>query len=92
MNDHITIFDFNKKNFQTSRGIGIGSNINEIEKEYGQENYKFTDDQGRYVIGYIDREHKIRLECYHIDNKVYEISIRKLNKANGDRKIFGKWI
>lgn len=80
LQDRILIFDFNKKDFRTNKGIGIGSRFKEIEKEYGKDYYNFLDDQGRNVIGYIDRKNKIRLEFYISKNKVYEISLDKINK------------
>lgn len=92
LNDQITIFDFSLSKFRTSRNIDVGTNINEVEKEYGKNNYKITSGQGLYVIGYIDRVKEIRLEFYYSDKKVREISISKLKSVNGDRKFFDIWI
>jgi len=92
LKDQTIIFSSTLKKFHTNRHIGIDTDIKKIEKAYGKNNYKITNDQGLYVIGYIDRVHEIRLEFYYVDKSVQEISISKLRSVNGDRKWFGKWI
>ena len=59
---------------KTSKGIGLGSSVDEVVKVYGENYYKRIDDSKGPVIGYVDRNKKITLELfYNYQNKVTQI-------------------
>ncbi len=60
-------------NIRTSKGIGLGSSVNETIKVYGNNYYKRIDDSKGTVIGYVDKKKKVTLEFFYNQNIVGEI-------------------
>lgn len=62
-------------NIRTSKGIGLGSSIDEVINVYGINYYKRTEEQmpSSPVIGYVDHERKVTIEFWNVKNKVVEI-------------------
>jgi glucan phosphoethanolaminetransferase (alkaline phosphatase superfamily) len=58
---------------KTGKGIKFGSQIDEVIKVYGENNYKRMSDIGVPVIGYVDKKRKINIEFFNYENKVIEI-------------------
>lgn len=59
---------------KTSKGIGLGSLVDEATKVYGQNYYKRIDDSRGPVIGYVDKKKKVTIEFFNYQNKITEIS------------------
>lgn len=62
-------------NMKTSKGIGLGSSIDDVINAYGTNYYKRTEEQMPLspVIGYVDHERKVTIEFWNVDNEVVEI-------------------
>jgi hypothetical protein len=62
-------------NMKTSKGIGLGSSIDDVINAYGTNYYKRTEEQMPWspVIGYVDHERKVTIEFWNVKNKVVEI-------------------
>ena len=62
-------------NMKTSKGIGLGSSIDDVINAYGANYYKRTEEQMPLspVIGYVDHERKVTIEFWNIDNEVVKI-------------------
>jgi hypothetical protein len=62
-------------NIKTSKGIGLGSSIDDVINAYGTNYYKRTEEQMPWwpVIGYVDHEKKVTIEFWNVKNKVVEI-------------------
>jgi len=62
-------------NMKTSKGIGLGSSIDDVINAYGTNYYKRTEEQmpSSPVIGYVDHEKKVTIEFWNAENKVVEI-------------------
>jgi hypothetical protein len=62
-------------NMKTSKGIGLGSSIDDVINAYGTNYYKRTEEQMPWspVIGYVDHERKVTIEFWNMKNKVVEI-------------------
>jgi hypothetical protein len=77
----IQIDDKSAAGMKTSKGIGLGSSVDEVVKIYGENYYKRMDDIGVPVIGYIDRKRKVKLEFFYYQDKItmirYDISSMK---------------
>jgi len=60
---------------KTSKGIGLGSSIDEVISAYGTNYYKRTEEQMPWspVIGYVDHKRKVTIEFWNVKNKVVEI-------------------
>jgi hypothetical protein len=56
--------------FKTSKGIKLGSQIDDVIKVYGENYYNRMSDIGVPVIGYVDKKRKINLEFFNYKNKV----------------------
>jgi hypothetical protein len=69
----IRILDYNN-NLKTSKGIRVGSSVDETIKVYGNNYYKRIDDSKGPVIGYVDKKKKVTLEFFYTRNIVTEIS------------------
>lgn len=62
-------------NMTTSKGIGLGSSVDDVINAYGTNYYKRTEEQMPWspVIGYVDHERKVTIEFWNANNKVVEI-------------------
>lgn len=62
-------------NIKTSKGIGLGSSIDDVINAYGTNYYKRTEEQmpSSPVIGYVDHKGKVTIEFWNVKNKVVEI-------------------
>ncbi|NMF06858.1 hypothetical protein ACUH7Y_16635 [Clostridium beijerinckii] len=62
-------------NMKTSKGIGLGSSIDDVINAYGTNYYKRTEEQmpSSPVIGYVDHEKKVTIEFWNAEDKVVEI-------------------
>ena len=60
---------------KTSKGIELGSSIDEIISAYGTNYYKRTEEQMPWspVIGYVDHKRKVTIEFWNVKNKVVQI-------------------
>ncbi|WP_238918600.1 hypothetical protein [Clostridium sp. YIM B02555] len=60
---------------KTSKGIGLGSSVDDVINAYGTNYYKRTEEQmpSSPVIGYVDHERKVTIEFWNVENKVVEI-------------------
>ncbi|OPJ60270.1 hypothetical protein [Clostridium chromiireducens] len=64
-----------KSNMKTSKGIGLGSSVDDIINAYGTNYYKRTEEQmpSSPVIGYVDHERNVTIEFWNVENRVVEI-------------------
>lgn len=71
----ITINIETNNTIETSKGIELGSSIDEVINTYGTNYYKRTEEQipSSPVIGYIDHKRKVTIEFWNVKNKVVEI-------------------
>ncbi|MCB2358116.1 hypothetical protein [Clostridium estertheticum] len=62
-------------NIKTSKGIRLGSSIDDVIIAYGTNYYKRTEEQipSSPVIGYVDHQRKVTIEFWNVKNKVVEI-------------------
>lgn len=62
-------------NIKTSKGIGVGSSVDDVINAYGTNYYKRTEEQMPWspVVGYVDHERKVTIEFWNVENKVVEI-------------------
>ncbi|WP_271814075.1 hypothetical protein [Clostridium beijerinckii] len=62
-------------NMKTSKGIGLGSSVDDVINAYGTNYYKRTEEQmpSSPVIGYVDHEKKVTIEFWNAEDKVVEI-------------------
>lgn len=62
-------------NIKTSKGIGLGSSIDDVITAYGTNYYNRTEEQMPWppVIGYVDHKRKVTIEFWNVENKVVEI-------------------
>ncbi|MBU3173531.1 hypothetical protein [Clostridium estertheticum] len=62
-------------NIKTSKGIRLGSSIDDVIIAYGTNYYKRTEEQipSSPVIGYVDHQRKVIIEFWNVKNKVVEI-------------------
>jgi hypothetical protein len=74
----IIIYVKSDNSIKTSKGIGLGSSVDDVIKAYGENYYKRMDDIGVPVIGYVDQKRKVTIEFFNYENKVtmirYDIS------------------
>ncbi|MDY7224184.1 hypothetical protein [Halalkalibacterium halodurans] len=58
----------------TSKGITIGTPIDEVFASYGEDYYTYTDrEQDIYEIGYVDHDQNLNMSFYHLHDKVVHI-------------------
>lgn len=69
----IIIDDTSGNSIKTSKGIGVGSSVDEIIKVYGNNYYKRMSDTGVPVIGYVDKEREINIEFFNYEKTVVMI-------------------
>ncbi|MFW2488587.1 hypothetical protein ACN077_08410 [Clostridium chromiireducens] len=64
-----------KSNMKTSKGIGLGSSVDDVINAYGTNYYKRTEEQMPMspVIGYVDHERNVTIEFWNVENRVVEI-------------------
>lgn len=64
-----------KSNMKTSKGIGLGSSVDDVINAYGSNYYKRTEEQmpSSPVIGYVDHEWNVTIEFWNVENRVVEI-------------------
>ncbi|MVX64961.1 hypothetical protein GKZ28_14805 [Clostridium chromiireducens] len=64
-----------KSNMKTSKGIGLGSSVDDVINDYGTNYYKRTEEQIPWspVIGYVDHERNVTIEFWNEENRVVEI-------------------
>ncbi|WP_245160064.1 hypothetical protein PZA12_16595 [Clostridium beijerinckii] len=62
-------------NMKTSKGIRLGSSVDDVINAYGTNYYKRTEEQmpSSPVIGYVDHEKKVTIEFWNAEDKVVEI-------------------
>ncbi|ALB45575.1 hypothetical protein [Clostridium beijerinckii] len=62
-------------NMKTSKGIGLGSSVDDVINAYGTNYYKRTEEQmpSSPVIGYVDHEKKVTIEFWNAEDKVVKI-------------------
>jgi hypothetical protein len=61
----------------TSKGITLGTPIDEVIAAYGEDYYTYTDrEQTIYVIGYVDHENNFSIGFVHLNDKIVSVSFR----------------